>query len=176
MVRCVQAYTCADVLLKPPLCCRENPNKPVVDAQFEGLKIKDERSCRWCASRRLATRVTHTARKTPCPSLVPRETRRRTSRTPAPTRRRRRRARLRRDERSAPSTTSEKASAKRPRRRSPRARSATASAPPPARPHYFSSRLLARARSRTAFEPRALNGTVAPLSARTTPPKNLRRP
>ena len=34
---------------------------------------------------------------------------------------------------------------------------------------------LARA-PRAAFEPRALNGTVAPLSARTTPPKTLRRP
>ena len=35
---------------------------------------------------------------------------------------------------------------------------------------------LAHARSRGAFEPLALNGTVAPHSARTTPPKNLRRP
>ena len=39
-----------------------------------------------------------------------------------------------------------------------------------------SSLFLARARSRAAFEPRALNGTIAPLSARTTPPKTLRRP
>ena len=30
---------------------------------------------------------------------------------------------------------------------------------------------LARARSRTAFEPRALNGTIAPLSARNHAPK-----
>ena len=35
---------------------------------------------------------------------------------------------------------------------------------------------LARARSRAAFEPLALNGTIARLSARTAPQKTLRRP